>query len=284
MGLLFAFITNDSHRLRCSLHPHRHDLLVPQETTGDGWGLGFYHGDEVLLKKRPQRSEGDLDVYALAQGIRTEVLVGHVREATIGGGATENTQPFRFRRWMGAHVGTVDGFNEISDDLLASIPDFLRRNIRGQTDSEIVFHLFLAFLHDGGKLEDPRIEPATAADALRATIAFVDKAVAGRKTGQDQRASTFNATFTNGHILLASRRNLPLSIARRSGIADCPICSAESEALGRAQTVAHEHLQGALLLSRPNCPEGNGWEAIPNESLVLIDHDISIRVAPLRVQ
>jgi predicted glutamine amidotransferase len=278
MGVLFAFITNDAHRLRCSLHPYQAALRVAQGATTEGWGLGFYHGDEVLLKKRPQRSEGDLDFSALAQEIRTEVLVGHVRQATVGGRTTENTHPFRFRQWMGAHLGTVDHFPEIRPELLDSVPDFLRRNIRGQTDSEHLFHLFLAFLHDGGKLEDPTIGVEAAADALRATLAFLDRAVSAR----GGRESPFNVVFTNGRVLLASRRGFPLSVVRRTGMAECAVCTTESRALGRKQPVGHEHLKSVLLLSRREPPAGNGWEETPDESLVLVDRDLGIRIAPLK--
>jgi len=278
MGVLFAFITNDAHRVRCSLDAHQQVLRVAQQETTEGWGMGFYHGDEVLLKKRPQRSDGDLDFFALARDIRTEVLVGHVRHATIGARTTENTHPFRFRQWMGAHVGTVDLFDEIRLDLLGSVPDFLRRNIRGQTDSEHLFHLFLAFLHDGGKLEDPTIGVEAAADALRATLAFLDRTVAAR----GGKESPFNAVFTNGRVLLASRRGRPLCVVRRTTMPECPVCTAEGEAMGRPKPVGHEHLRSVLLLSRTDAPTGNGWETIPEDSLVLVDRDLGIRVAPLK--
>jgi glutamine amidotransferase len=196
----------------------------------------------------------------------------------VGARTTENTHPFRFRQWMGAHVGTVDRFEEIRPELLASVPDFLRRNIRGQTDSEHLFHLFLAFLHDGGKLEDPHIRVEVAADALRATLAFLDRAASARGVPE----GAFNAVFTNGRVLVASRRARPLSVVRRTGMAECPLCSAEGAALGRKVPVGHEHLRSALLLSRKDAPVGNGWEEVPEASLVLVDRDLGIRVAPLK--
>jgi glutamine amidotransferase len=278
MGVLFAFITNDAHRVRCSLFAHQTALRVPQQETSEGWGMGFYHGDEVLLKKRPQRADGDLDFFALARDIQSEVLVGHVRQPTLGARTTENTHPFRFRQWMGAHSGTVDAFEEIRTELLASVPDFLKRNIRGQTDSEALFHLFLAFLHDGGKLEDPTIGVESAASALRSTLAVLDRAVATR----GGKESPFNVVFTNGRVLLASRRGRPLSVVRRTTMPECPVCTAESEALGRRQPVGHEHLKSVLLLSRTDAPGGNGWESVPQDSLVLVDRDLGIRIAPLK--
>ena len=36
----------------------------------------------------------------------------------------------------------------------------LARNIRGQSDSELVFHLFLSHLHEVGKLDDTNVSLA----------------------------------------------------------------------------------------------------------------------------
>ena len=37
-------------------------------------------------------------------------MIGHVRAATVGNLRTENTHPFRYRQWLFAHTGTVDGY------------------------------------------------------------------------------------------------------------------------------------------------------------------------------
>ena len=43
-------------------------------------------------------------------------------------------------------------FDSIRDRLVASVPEFLRSSIRGETDAEILFYVFLSFLHDAGRL------------------------------------------------------------------------------------------------------------------------------------
>ena len=90
--------------------------------------------------------------------MRADLVVGHVRHATIGALRTENTHPFRYRQWLFAQTGTVSEFDQVRERLIASVPEFLRSGIRGETDAEVVFHVFLSFLHDAGRLNDGQVE------------------------------------------------------------------------------------------------------------------------------
>src|SRR5215467_5675907 len=221
---LFAYVGNEPERIKCALYPAREALVTDIGENPDGWGLGFFQGGEVLLHRQPKAQPGQVDFYSRLRELRTDVVVGHVREATVGKAQKqENTHPFRFRSWVFAHSGTVANFEAIKGELLESVPDFLRRNIRGTTDSEHLFHLFLAFLHDGGKLEDPNISTEEARAAMRATVAFVERLAGGAGRGK----SELNVIVTNGRILLAVRHGRPMSLFRTHGIADCPVCREE---------------------------------------------------------
>ena len=123
-----------------------------------GWGLGFYQGGEVLMRRRPIDERPDIDVAKLAGDVRADLVVGHVRQATIGPLRTENTHPFRYRQWLFAETGTVSEFDQVRERLIASVPEFLRSGIRGDTDAEVIFHVFLSFLHDAGRLNDGLVE------------------------------------------------------------------------------------------------------------------------------
>ena len=144
MTFLLGFMCNDPERVSCALHPVRGALAVGD--AAEGWGLGFFQGGEVLLQRHPKPVVG-LDLYAQMAQLRTDYIVGQVR----GPGVVrklENTQPYRFRSWVFATIGDVDGYaaanSGVEARLHAKIPDFLARNIRGQADAEHIFHIFLA--------------------------------------------------------------------------------------------------------------------------------------------
>jgi glutamine amidotransferase len=148
---MFGFIGNRSD-LGALVLKSNAELLRVRREPGEplGWGLGFYQAGEILLRRRPIDDRNEIDLTEAAEDIRTDVLIGHVRRASVGALRTENTHPFRYRSWVFAQTGTIGGFEHLRERLLASQPEFLRRNVRGETDSECFFYLFLSFLHDEG--------------------------------------------------------------------------------------------------------------------------------------
>ena len=148
MSRLFGVMCNEPEHLKCALLDARESLVA--ESAPDGWGLAFFQGGEVLLQRNPKPVSGDVDFYNAIRDLRTDYVIGHVRDPGGEVAKLENTQPFRFRTWVFAHSGTVARLEAVRGEVSEFVPDFLRRNIRGETDSEQLFHLYLAFLHDAG--------------------------------------------------------------------------------------------------------------------------------------
>lgn len=276
MGRLLAYMGNDPQRVRCALHPGR-DLLQSADARGavDGWGLGFYQGGEVLLQRRPKPPATPIDFFELAKDLRTDAIIAHMRTGTHGTAKNENTHPFRFRSWLFAHHGTIAGFDEHRAALLGAVPEHLARNIRGQTDSEFLFHLFLGNLHAANRLDDPLLSPRAAGKALVEAMAQVTRVV-----GQP---STLDVAATNGRILLVTRRGLPLSYYRVDGIRDCSVCR-ESPGEGRdGRPIDHDHLRAVVFLadgdaaSQPRAP----WAEVPEDHMALVSHELGVEMIPL---
>ncbi len=150
----------------------------PNAPTPPGWGVGFYQAGEILLKRRPLDERAELSIADMTRDLRADALVAHVRIATVGSLRTENTHPFRYRQWLFANTGTIDHFDRLRGRLAESLPQFLQRDVRGETDSELLFYLFLSFLHDAGELDRPAVEAKSAASALRSALSLVDRLVA----------------------------------------------------------------------------------------------------------
>ena len=126
----------------------------------DGWGVGYYSGRDVLLLREPvAASESELVQHIEQYGPPSELVISHIRLATRGERALQNTQPFMRelggRSHLFAHNGELDG--------LARLQASGGRHFRpiGDTDSEAAFCLLLeqlAPLWKGEGAEPPALE------------------------------------------------------------------------------------------------------------------------------
>jgi glutamine amidotransferase len=243
-----------------------------------GWGLGFYQGGEVLIRRRPIDERQEVDVAALVADLRADILIGHVRQATVGVLRTENTHPFRYRQWLFAQTGTVSEFERIRERLVQSVPEFLRGGIRGETDAEVVFHVFLSFLHDAGLLGEGPVGEAAIRNAIRSSLAVVDGMTAELGAG----SAKLNIVLSNGEFVVAVHRSdLPMRLRVISGAHDADVILGEDAQL-RRKTPELTRMRFSMVASDFDDVGPNGrWKAVPEQSIVTMLRDVEPRVEAL---
>ena len=235
-----------------------------------GWGLGFYQGGEVLMRRRPLDERREIDVARLASDVRADLVIGHVRHATVGALRTENTHPFRYRQWLFAQAGTVSEFEQVRDRLVASVPEFLRSGIRGDTDAEVVFHVFLSFLHDAGRLNDGRVETSLVREALRSSLAVID----GMTAEVGAESVKLNLMVSDGEQLVAVHRG-PTAMSLRvfGGKADADAVIGDDPHLRRKiPEVSRVHFTLAASDFDDGVPSGR-WKPVPDSTIVTMSRD-----------
>jgi predicted glutamine amidotransferase len=256
MNRLFGTICNEPQRLHEALEPVRGTLFVPGPV--QQWGLGYAQGGEVLLQRNP-RSADQIDMYDALAGVKSDYIIMHAAEADDYKG-NYNTQPFRYKKWLFAQSGGVDNFDEIKPALIEHIPDFMLRNIRGKSPAEHVFHVFLAFLHDAGVVADHNLPLAQSRRALRDTLAMVFSLIT--RAGGDRGPG--NIIVTNSRSMLAVRVDAPMHVRR-------------FKAPGKDK--GHEFR--AVLIASDGDDPGEGFEAIPKRSVIMVSRDLQIDIVEL---
>ena len=108
----------------------------------DGWGVGYYSGRDVLLLREPvAASESELVQHIEQHGPPSELVISHIRLATHGERALQNTQPFMRelggRSHLFAHNGELDSLVGPSGSAGGHFRPI------GDTDSEAAFCLLL---------------------------------------------------------------------------------------------------------------------------------------------
>jgi glutamine amidotransferase len=278
MGALVAIHQSDPNLLRCQVaRLDAHVALADPDRLPDAYGFGHYGGGSVLLGKRPTGAPHALRLAELVGQLDSESLLVHARYATVGKAKDENTHPFRFRRWLFAHAGTVEGFDRVRPKLVGALPDFLRRNIAGDTDSEHVFYWFLKLLKDDNRIDDLDLDAGTAARALAGTIRQVE--TWSREAGA-QRPSRLDLVATNGRIMVASRRGGPLHYALLEGIVPCAlhgidVRTPESD----PQVRPHRTVKAVAFASRLR--SANGFIEVPDGSVVAVSRTLQVSVSAI---
>jgi len=146
--------------LRTLSHEHKH-----------GWGIALYVGDRPVVVRGTLPAHEDREFEDVGRAVEGDCLLAHIRKASVGSVRLENCHPFHYARWVFMHNGTVRAFDAVRkplEDLIA--PGYLGL-IRGDTDSERCFALFLTRLEALGAIELPPVE--VIACALAETIALV---------------------------------------------------------------------------------------------------------------
>jgi glutamine amidotransferase len=213
----------------------------------------------------------------LVGDVDSEALLVHARHATVGNHKDENTHPFRARRWLFAHIGTIEGFDTVRPAIVAELPDHLRRGVTGETDSEHAFALFLKVLRDAGELDNLDLEPSSAGRALALTVKRIDELC--RAAGV-QKPSTLGFVATNGRIMAATRRGTPLFYALLEGILPCDregITAAVKETDPRFG--AHRRVKAVCFASQLLAP--NGFIEVPDGSVVTVSRTLQVTVSSL---
>lgn len=103
----------------------------------DGWGLAWYEGGRLKVVKSRESALKNHKFVATAERMNSRIILAHLRRMTRGNVREVNTHPFRFGKYVFAHNGTVD-ISELADYLKGSY-----RKIRGDTDSELLFHFLV---------------------------------------------------------------------------------------------------------------------------------------------
>ena len=273
MCRLYALIANEPTRVECSLVRSQNSLMRQSESDAEGvehahgWGVADYTQGGPLLDKQAWAAYHGEHFPRKAARVYARAVIAHVRRATVGRTSIENTHPFRHGRFTFAHNGTIPDFDRVRQRMLAETDAVHRDAIRGETDSEHLFH-YLLTLWSRGPQNDL---PGTVRAGLERVLAWCHEIAPGKPVG-------LNIVLSDGEQMVASRFNRSLwYLCRDEFVRCCPDC-------GRPH-VHHEPgaaYRAVEVASEPVTP-GEPWRPLPEASVLGVDAGFGLRIVPLRV-
>lgn len=105
----------------------------------DGWGIGWYENNSPrVFKQGISAKDKKSQLPALSKQVKSKIIIAHVRKGTGAPPSEINSHPFQYKNWIFAHNGSVD-----RDYLLSLLRDEYRKELKGETDSEVYFYWIL---------------------------------------------------------------------------------------------------------------------------------------------
>jgi glutamine amidotransferase len=193
----------DSALVRQSYMPKMLNMLNLAGFGLRAWDRASHAPDKPFFYGSPSLPVFDRNLKNLAEKVRAGCVLAHVRGVAYSTAveiSLQNVHPFQFEglQWALAHNGDLAGLAEMKPHLAPQIKsDFLTR-IRGTTDSEWIYALFVSQLRD--PREDASEDEVFA--ALEKTIAILREA---RKRIGMALSSSLNLFIANGSQLAAVR-------------------------------------------------------------------------------
>ena len=252
---------------------HARESNMP--TNGDGFGLGWYAptiSPIPAIFKSISPAWNDNNLLNLTAKILSPAFFAHVRSASAGGVSQDNCHPFTQGRSMLMHNGDICDFIAIKRHLRRLLDDDIYDWIKGETDSE---HLFALFMQLGKGLDLTNV--SIAADVLVATFQKIQEL-------QHQYAhagpSYFNICLTDGKQLIATRY-----CTDKSATPESMHYSVGSRFIAENN---HYHMRqnnnehNAILVSSEKLTDFDvEWHDVPINHLMMVDSDLRIQFRPL---
>ncbi|KAF9787175.1 N-terminal nucleophile aminohydrolase [Thelephora terrestris] len=269
-------IVNQAFSPRLRLDPRR-------PINGDGFGVGWYDSvyDEelglqpcIFTSLTPAWNNANL--VRLAEKIKSPLVFGHVRATTSASLSADNCHPFGFGKLMWMHNGEVAEFAKIKRRLQASISDEIFDSVKGNTDSEWAFALFLS------KLPDPNAKSFTfhiLKDAMLATIATINQF---HQDAGIMEPSLLNFCVTDGESVVAtryisSRKDEAASLWFSSGTS-----FSEYAPGGHYKMFKEDKRENVIMIaSEPLTFEKADWMEIKTNNMIIITPKMNVLLIPI---
>ncbi|GAV53135.1 hypothetical protein ZYGR_0AI04170 [Zygosaccharomyces rouxii] len=277
---LSHLLTRPAHSIINQSFDSRLRLDRRRPVNGDGFGVAYYPQDKELNDDGPclfraiTPAWNNQNLETLAEKTKSELVFAHVRASTYGILSETNCHPFTYHSLCFMHNGGISNFAKIKRTLLNHIDDEYLNFLKGSTDSECAFALFLNTLKKLGHNpaeEQGNFGHSALREAMLRTIEMIKDWTKEAGRGLEQvEPSLLNFAVTDGSSVVVSRYITSKTDEAASLHFSCGSRFVESspgeyrvERLDRNQDVI-------MVASEPLTFERGDWTAVPTNSILTI--------------
>jgi glutamine amidotransferase len=232
---------------------------------GDGFGLSWYpnHDDPFparFVSIEPAWSNQNLQ--QIASKVRSQCFFAHVRDASVGMPVSQaNCHPFNFQKYTFMHNGRLDQFAKFRRGILNQLSNQAFDLVKGNTDSECIFALFLDTIEFAENLST---------DDIKNALYLVIKKIIDIRVAAEANTNAFiNLAVSDGTSLVATRyatdrNSQPASLFY--GVGALELTSEKDFSLHGANTN-----KTVIISSEPLTEEDTDWIKVERNHSVVVD-------------
>jgi glutamine amidotransferase len=254
---------------------------------GDGFGVGWYAPrltSEPAVFHAITPAWNNQNLRSIANVVTSPCILAHVRAASPGSEVNmANCHPFSFQRYLLMHNGNIGAFRRVRRRLLEGLGDIAYDVVRGSTDTEHLFAVFVDELERGGDvLHKDRPDGGAGAHALAEALARSMARVLDLVEREgDGEPSFLNVAVSDGWRAAVAR----FANAPDEGPESLHMLTPELyEPAGRRFAEHREGDEGpSIVVSSERLTDDPRWTTVPANSMLVCDRWNAPRVLPLGI-
>lgn len=266
MCRIFGFRSVIQSQVHRSLVTANNALAVQSEAHRDGWGVAYYVADAPHLIKGTSPAVEDKIFNRVSGVVASETVLAHLRLATAGEVNILNAHPFQYGRWVFAHNGKIVDWPAYRASLMQHVAPNLQGFVLGDTDSEVIFYVFLSALARRVDLHRRGTALSDVHEALSETVALVRGLCDG---DDDDSRSLLTIVVTDGNSMVGIGGGKPLRYSTyKTACLDRETCPFLSHACEAPTTDGHVN---HLIISSEALQGENVWHDLADGEVIGVD-------------
>jgi len=247
----------------------------PTRINADGFGIGWYNpalDPAPAVFKDISPAWNNANLRSLADKISSGCIIAHVRAAQRHDPISRaNCHPFQYGTLLWMHNGDIPGRGRLHRRVVSEADDSLVARLKGNTDSELAFALFLS------QLGDARHEICTAPMLARAMRCTIERIHGWWREDCDERVLALNFSVTNGRSLVASR------FGRGEHPPSLHYCVGSRYRCeeGACRMERPDDTDGCVLVASERLSADPHWETIGEDQMVVVRSNLDVELQAL---
>lgn len=246
----------------------------------DGFGLGWYplHSDPEpgrFVSIKPAWS--DQNLIQLTKKVYSQQFFAHVRDASPGMPVAEaNCHPFQYKNFLWMHNGRLDQFVKFQRPLLNCLSDQAFHAIRGSTDSEYAFAMFLDTIQCNNQ--------ASTKEMVQAVLTTIQKITKLRRAYGVTSNAFINFAVSNGRSIIATRFSTDQNTRPASLFYAAGHFYRKKEKDFRIKGIKRKQETDVIICSEPLTCHENEWKKVKRNHMVIVDNIGRVTIRPIIIR